>query len=86
MHPGGELSNSNGILPRGDHWRWRAVGGRPEPSADLLRQLDDDALRAADVAEPIAVFIALHRADELRSAGSQASHDGVDCASKPPKL
>ena len=24
-----------------------AVGGRPEPSADLLRQLDDDPLRAA---------------------------------------
>src|SRR5439155_18403154 len=30
-----------------------AVGGRPEPSADLLRQLDDDSFRAADVAEPI---------------------------------
>src|SRR5919201_3764618 len=26
-----------------------AVCGRPEPSADLLRQLDDDPLRAADV-------------------------------------
>src|SRR6266508_3462293 len=55
-----------------------AVGGRPEPSADLLRQLDDDPLRAADVAEPIAVFVALHLANELRAAGSQASDDGVD--------
>jgi hypothetical protein len=51
---------------------------RPEPSADLLRQLDDDPLRAADVAEPIAVFVALHLANELRAAGSQASDDGVD--------
>jgi hypothetical protein len=48
-----------------------AVGGRPEPSADLLRQLDDDPLRAADIAEPIAVFVALHLANELRAAGSQ---------------
>jgi hypothetical protein len=55
-----------------------AVGGRPEPSADLLRQLDEDPLRAADVAEPIAVFVALHLANELRAAGSQASDDGVD--------
>jgi hypothetical protein len=55
-----------------------AVGGRPEPSADLLRQLDDDPLRAADVAEPITVFVALHLANELRAAGSQANDDGVD--------
>jgi hypothetical protein len=45
-----------------------AVGGRPEPSADLLRQLDDDPLRAADVAEPIAVFVALQLADEFSAA------------------
>src|SRR5437763_11475163 len=56
---------------------YAVVGGRPEPSADLLCQLDDDPLRAADVAEPIAVFVALHLANELRAAGSQAS-DGVD--------
>src|SRR5450755_775146 len=31
--------------------------GRPEPSADLLRQLDDDPLRTADVADPITVFV-----------------------------
>jgi hypothetical protein len=54
------------------------VGGRSEPSADLLRQLDDDPLRAADVTEPIDVFVVLHLANELRAAGSQASDDGVD--------
>ncbi len=65
-----------------EHWprpgclrrRWRPG----EPSADPLRQLDDDPLRAADVAEPIAVFVALHLANELRAAGSQAGDDGVD--------
>jgi hypothetical protein len=31
---------------------------RPESSAGLRRQLDDDPFRAADVAEPTAVFIA----------------------------
>lgn len=36
-----------------------AVGGGPEPSADLLRQLDDDRFGAADVAEPMAVSVAL---------------------------
>src|SRR6266540_27659 len=55
-----------------------AVGGRPEPSADLLRQLDDDSLRAADVAEPVAVLVALHPANELRAAGSQPGDGGVD--------
>jgi len=44
---------------------YAVVGGRPELSADLLRQLDDDPLRAADVAEPIAVFVALQLANEL---------------------
>src|SRR5438309_856841 len=32
----------------------RMVGCGPDPSADLLCQLDDDPLRAADVAEPVA--------------------------------
>lgn len=50
--------------PRDDHSAGEEVGGRPEPSTDLLRQLDDDPLRAAD--------IALHLANELRAAGSQA--------------
>src|SRR5881227_3090082 len=57
---------------------YAVVGGRPEFSADLLRQLDDDPLRTADVAEPIAVFVLLHLANQRRAAGSQASDDGVD--------
>jgi hypothetical protein len=70
------------ILPRDASDAGEAVGGRPEPSADLLRQLDDDPHRAADVAEAITVFVALHLANELRAEGSQASDDGddgVDC-------
>ena len=35
------------------------------PLADPFRQLDDDSLRAADVAEPVAVLIAHQLADEL---------------------
>ena len=46
------------------------VGGGPDPSADLLCQLDDDPLEAADVAEPVAVLVALQLADELSAAGS----------------
>ena len=53
-------------------------GRGPDPSADLLCQLDDDSLGAADVAEPVFVLIALQLADELRAAGSQAGDDGVD--------
>jgi hypothetical protein len=46
--PGGELSKSrNGILPGTTTDAGEAVGGRPESSADLVRQLDDDPLRAA---------------------------------------
>ena len=54
------------------------MGGRPQPSADPVRQLDDDPLRAADVAEPKDVSVTLHLANELRAAGSQAGDDGVD--------
>src|ERR1700674_250711 len=66
------------ILPGTTTDAREVVGGRPEPSADLLRELDDDPLRAADVAEPIVVFVALHLANELRAAGLQASDNGVD--------
>jgi len=52
--------------------------GEPNPSADLLCQLDDDPFGAADVAEPVAVLVALQLADELSAAGSQAGDDGVD--------
>src|SRR5215217_735585 len=54
------------------------VGADRTPSADLLGQLDDDALRAADVAQPVAVPVALQLADELRAAGLQAGDGGVD--------
>jgi hypothetical protein len=60
------------ILPRDASDAGEAVGGRPEPSADLLRQLDDDPLRAADVAEPIAVFVALHLAHVLHALDRHA--------------
>jgi hypothetical protein len=50
----------------------------PAPSADPLGQLDDDPLRAADVAEPIAVFVLLHLANELPAVGSKRGDDGVD--------
>src|SRR5204862_7381897 len=50
----------------------------PGASADPVGQLDDDALRAADVAEPQHVSVALHVANELAAASSHAGHDGVD--------
>ncbi len=56
----------------------RRLAGGPNPCAELLRQLDDDPLRAHDVAEPVAVFVALQFANELRAAGSQAGDDSVD--------
>src|SRR2546427_11309913 len=59
-----------------------SLAAGPWPSADLLRQLDDDPLRAADVAEPIDVFVVLPLVDELTAAGSHAgdgSVDVVDC-------
>jgi hypothetical protein len=41
--------------------------------AGLLRELDDDPLRAANVAGAIAGFLeVLHLADELRAPGRQA--------------
>jgi hypothetical protein len=49
-----------------------------DPLVDPLRQLDDDPLRAANVAEPIPVLVALHLANEHRAAGSQAGNDGID--------
>jgi hypothetical protein len=56
------------------------VGGqrRTGPVSRLLGQLDDDPLRVADVAEPVAVLRALQLADELRAMGSRAGDDGVD--------
>ncbi|MGW4142916.1 hypothetical protein ACWELV_40345 [Streptomyces mirabilis] len=48
------------------------VGVRPlgQPSAELLGQPDEDALRAADVTEQTAVLELLHLADEFGATGS----------------
>jgi hypothetical protein len=50
--------------------RLDGAGGKPDPSGDLLCQLDDDPLGAADVTEPVAVLVTHQLADELGSAGS----------------
>jgi hypothetical protein len=60
-------------LPRNEPLR---AGTGLDPLADLLRALDDDSLRAADIAEPVAVLVGLHLADEFSAAGSQAGNDG----------
>jgi hypothetical protein len=57
---------------------FRRMRPERETLAELRRQLDDDRLWAADLAEPIDVFVALHLANEFPSVGSQASDDGVD--------
>ena len=54
------------------------TGSTLTPSADPLRQFDDDPVRAADVAEPIEIFVALYRADERPAQRLQAEDDGVD--------
>lgn len=56
----------------------QALRDEPGPLPDLLRQFDDDALRAAYIAEPEDVLIALQLADKLRPAGFQTGHGGVD--------
>jgi hypothetical protein len=48
------------------------------PLADPLRQLDDDSLRAADIAEPIHVVVVHYLANELRATFLEARDDGVD--------
>jgi hypothetical protein len=57
---------------------FRRMRPERETLAELRRQLDDDRLWAADLAEPIYVCVALHLANEFPSVGSQASDDGVD--------
>jgi hypothetical protein len=49
-----------------------------QPSADLFGQSDDDALGAADVAEPIDVLVLLQLADEFGAVGAQAGDDVLD--------
>src|SRR4051812_5462951 len=56
----------------------KLIGVPWRPSADLLRQLDDDPRRAAHVAEPIAVLVVLQLADQLAAMRSQAGEGGLD--------
>ena len=48
-----------------------AVGGRRESSADPLRQLDDDPLRAADIASPLRSAPPRRRAPRRAPAGER---------------
>jgi hypothetical protein len=47
-------------------------------SFDLLCQLDDDPLGAADVAKPVAILVLLELADEFGAVSPQAVKDIVD--------
>ena len=47
-------------------------------SAELLGQLDDDALGAADVAQPVAVLVLHQLAHEFGIVGEQAGEDVLD--------
>ncbi len=47
-------------------------------SAELLGQRNDDALGAADVAEPIRVLVPRRLADEFEATSAQAANDVVD--------
>jgi hypothetical protein len=47
-------------------------------SAELLGQRNDDALGAADVAEPIAVLVLLQLANQFGAMGVQAGKDVLD--------
>src|SRR4051812_26074048 len=51
---------------------------RIEPSAELLGQRDDDSLGAAEVAEPVAVLVLHHLADEFGAVGPQPGDSGVE--------
>src|ERR1700676_4563623 len=63
--------------------RARAPGGLVRgpfgaPSAELFGQSDDDALGAADVAEPIDVLVLRQLADEFGAVGAQARNDVIN--------
>ena len=50
----------------------------PGVSAELLGQSDDDALRATQEAEPVAVLVLRDLADELGTVVAQAGNDVVE--------
>ena len=47
-------------------------------SAELLGERDEDALRTADVAEPVAVLVSLQLTDELGAVRLEAGEDVLD--------
>src|SRR5256714_15474453 len=57
-----------------------SLGQRPlrQASAELLGQSDDDALRATQEAEPVAVLVLRDLADEFGTVAAQAGNDVVD--------
>src|SRR5688500_18970999 len=60
--------------------RWAAAGvsRTSEGSAQLLGQADDDALGAAQEAEPVGILVLRDLADELGTVGAQPGNDIVD--------
>src|SRR5919109_2989949 len=62
-----------------DHYRPGPPTAAPvEVSAELLGQSDDDALRATQEAEPVAVLVLRDLADEFGAVAAQAGSGGVD--------
>src|SRR6476469_7981147 len=53
-------------------------GSLRKDSAELLSQSDDDALRATQEAEPVAVLVLRDLADEFATVAAQAGNDVVD--------
>src|SRR4051812_154442 len=52
-------------------WRWSLL------RVELLGEPDNDALRSADIGEPVRVFV-LHFANEFGPMGAHARNDSVD--------
>src|SRR5919108_4478598 len=63
--------------PPADRSGWLQVG-RERSSAELLGQSEDDPLGAADEAEPVAVLVLRHLADEFGAVSAQAGNDVLD--------
>jgi hypothetical protein len=69
----------NGWLPSRVSPATRHVHGEARSAlSELLRKPDDDALRAADVADPIRVLVLYHVANQFGAVGAQARDDVVD--------
>src|SRR3954447_15360195 len=67
-------------LPVGEREEFKRVTGavKASISAELLGQSADDALRATQEAEPVAVLVLRDLADELGTVRAQAVNDVVD--------